>query len=210
MTGRTNAGGGGKGCPLNVTAPAGATVTVSKDGLTKTKVAGSDGKAVFRGLTAGTWELSITDGTNTEYDEVEIVGDVALSFWDGYLLNGGDQCTAKTGGWLLTNGSVDDGILLAGPLGCFASMVTSDYVYMKKYNSLSVNISGYLYTDVYIYLIAKDGEVAGKVSYEISSNETREDIKVNIRFLSDAYRVKIEAKCSKGNTRANIYSVRCS
>lgn len=75
-------GGGGTGAALTVTAPAGCTVTVSKDGKTKTKVAGADGVAVFKGLATGTWTVTITDGTDTKTDTVNLVADYtkAMSF----------------------------------------------------------------------------------------------------------------------------------
>lgn len=54
---------------------AGCTVTVSKDGKTKTKVAGADGLAVFKGLKSGQWTLTITDGEQTAQKTVEITTD---------------------------------------------------------------------------------------------------------------------------------------
>lgn len=68
-------GGGGTGAALTVTAPAGCTVTVSKDGKTKTRVADSSGVAVFKGLATGTWTVTITDGTDTRTDTVNLVAD---------------------------------------------------------------------------------------------------------------------------------------
>lgn len=68
-------GGGGAGASLTVNAPAGCTVTVNKDGKTKTKVAGADGVAVFEGLATGTWTVTITDGTDTATDTVNLVAD---------------------------------------------------------------------------------------------------------------------------------------
>lgn len=79
MTGRTNTGGGGVGGILTVTAPAGVTVTVSKDGKIKTKTANTEGLAVFKGLETGTWTLTITDGENTATKTVEIVADYNTS-----------------------------------------------------------------------------------------------------------------------------------
>lgn len=51
---------GGTGGKLTVTAPAGAVVTITKDGKTKTKVAGTDGVVVFKGLANGKWAVSTT------------------------------------------------------------------------------------------------------------------------------------------------------
>ena len=58
-------GGSGTGGVLTVLAPAGHTVTISKDGKTKTKTANAAGEAVFKGLSAGAWTYVITDGTQT-------------------------------------------------------------------------------------------------------------------------------------------------
>ena len=68
-------GSGVSGATLTVNAPAGATVTVSKDGKTKTKTAGTDGTAVFKGLDTGTWTVTITNGTDTSTDTVDLVAD---------------------------------------------------------------------------------------------------------------------------------------
>lgn len=68
-------GGGGSGATLKVTAPSGVTVTVSKDGKTKTKVAGADGVAVFKGLATGKWTRTITDGVQTAEKQIDIIAD---------------------------------------------------------------------------------------------------------------------------------------
>lgn len=70
---------GGTGGTLTVTAPAGSTVTATKDGKTLTRVAEADGVVVFRGLETGTWNLTITDGEQTASKPVNIVADYATS-----------------------------------------------------------------------------------------------------------------------------------
>ena len=75
MLGRTNTGGGGVGGVLTVTAPAGVTVSVSKDGKVKTKSANAEGLAVFKGLASGTWQLTITDGSQVSTKPVVITAD---------------------------------------------------------------------------------------------------------------------------------------
>lgn len=72
-------GGGGTGGTLTVTAPAGVTVTISKDGKVKTKVADSSGVATFKGLKSGTWTVTITSETEEATDTVEIVADYAVT-----------------------------------------------------------------------------------------------------------------------------------
>ena len=71
-------GSGGTGATLTVTAPAGATVTIAKDGKSKTKVADASGVAVFRGLATGEWTVTITNGTDTAVDTVQLVADYAI------------------------------------------------------------------------------------------------------------------------------------
>ena len=95
MIGKTNGGSGGTGATLAVTAPAGCTVTISRDGKTKTKTAGTDGTAVFKGLETGTWMLAITDGSNTASKPIMIRTDysdrisfamatITIRYWPGY------------------------------------------------------------------------------------------------------------------------------
>lgn len=83
MIGMTNAGGGGTGCTLTITAPAGAAITVSNTaGKVKSKTVGANGLVVFRGLTDGKWTITITNGTDTASKTVEIKADyqAAISF----------------------------------------------------------------------------------------------------------------------------------
>lgn len=102
-----NGSSGGKGAALTVTAPAGSTVTVSKDGKTKTKVAGSDGVVVFKGLETGTWTLTITKGSDTASKTVDIVADytTSITFFASAIniaYPAGSTCTATDGTTTLT------------------------------------------------------------------------------------------------------------
>lgn len=106
MIGRVNTG-GGSGGTLMVTAPAGVTVTVSKDGKTKTKTAGADGLAVFKGLKSGQWTLTITDGEQTAQKTVTITADysTAITFFAATIhvtYPAGSTCTATDGVTTLT------------------------------------------------------------------------------------------------------------
>lgn len=96
-------GAGGSGGKIAVTAPAGATVTVSKDGKSKTKVAGSDGVALFQGLDSGAWRVTLynEDGSESFCRNVAVTVDYAavVDFFDGYLYNAGDECEVFSGGW---------------------------------------------------------------------------------------------------------------
>ena len=97
-----NGGGGGTGATLTITAPAGCTVTVSKDGRSKTKVAGVDGVAVFKGLETGEWTITITDGEHTAQKTVTITADYSaeITFFVATInvtYPAGSTCTATDG-----------------------------------------------------------------------------------------------------------------
>lgn len=122
MLGRTNTGGGGVGGTLTVTAPAGVAVTVSKDGKTKTKVANTEGIAVFKGLTTGTWIVTITSGEKTASKSTVVTTDygivVSLSTIPDFTYTGNyqivddddNEITETQGNWkirLLTSGTLN-------------------------------------------------------------------------------------------------------
>lgn len=79
--GKTNAGGSsGSGGTLTVTGIAGDIVTVSKDGKTYTRTFNSSGVAVFKGLSTGTWTVTMTNSAGqTATRTVEITADYTLT-----------------------------------------------------------------------------------------------------------------------------------
>ena len=79
MVGRTNTGGGGSGGTLTVTGIAGHTVTATKDGKTYTRTFNSSGVAVFKGLSTGTWMLTMTGNGQTATRTVEITADYSIT-----------------------------------------------------------------------------------------------------------------------------------
>lgn len=102
-----NGGSGGTGATLTITAPAGCTVTVSKDGKTKTKTAGTDGLAVFKGLSTGEWTVTITDGSQQASKTVTVTADYATSitFFTATInvtYPAGSKCTVTDGVTTLT------------------------------------------------------------------------------------------------------------
>lgn len=95
------------GGTLVVTAPAGASVTVSKDGKTYTKSAGSSGSATFKGLSSGTWSITISNGSQTATDTIDVNVDYAitLAFFSATIsvtYPSGSTCTATDGTTTLT------------------------------------------------------------------------------------------------------------
>ena len=114
-------GGGGTGCTLTITAPVGATVTVSKDGKSKPSKVATTGTVVFKGLETGIWTITITNGTDTATKTVQIKADyqAAISFntipdftytGDFEIVSDDDQpITVSQGNWkirFLTSGTL--------------------------------------------------------------------------------------------------------
>ena len=102
-----NMNGGLVGDQITVTAPAGATVTVSKDGKSKTQAADASGRAVFKWLESGEWTVTITNGTDTAQKTVTVTTDYAveLSFFTAALhitYPAGSTCTVSDGVTTLT------------------------------------------------------------------------------------------------------------
>ena len=64
---------------LTITAPVGATVTVSKDGKSKPSKVATTGTVVFKGLETGTWTITISNGTDTATKAVEIKADYSAT-----------------------------------------------------------------------------------------------------------------------------------
>ncbi|MCI6936060.1 MAG: hypothetical protein MR762_05330 [Clostridiales bacterium] len=129
-------GSGGTGAKLTVNAPAGATVTVSKDGKSKTKAADFTGVAVFKGLATGDWTVTITDGTQTAQKAVTITADysTAITFFSATIhvtYPAGSTCTATDGATTLqapdTSGTWDCVVPNAGAWTvCCTSVADSD------------------------------------------------------------------------------------
>lgn len=99
-------GGGGSGAKLVVSAPPGATAKVTNGSKTKTKTVGSDGLAIFSGLSGGQWDASIYDNGHEETTPVPVtvVTDyaVTLSYFSALVSVSYPQGSVCT----VTNGSV--------------------------------------------------------------------------------------------------------
>lgn len=71
--------GGGSGCTLTVTGVANDTATLTKGSKTYTKTFDGSGKAVFKGLSGGTWTAGMSNGTESTSRNVNIVADYAVT-----------------------------------------------------------------------------------------------------------------------------------
>ena len=150
MIGKTNGGSGGTGATLTITAPAGCTVTISRDGKAKTKTAGTDGLAVFKGLPTGTWTVTITDGSQTAQKTVTITADyaTAITFFSAIIhitYPAGAVCTATDGVTTLTapntSGTWECVVPNAGTWTLSCKGVTKDIVIENDGQSANVNIA---------------------------------------------------------------------
>lgn len=72
-------GGGGSGATLVVSSPANVSVTVSKDDKSYTKNSSSLGSATFKGLSTGTWTVTISGNGQTATKTIEITADYAIT-----------------------------------------------------------------------------------------------------------------------------------
>lgn len=113
--GRVNTGGGGSGGTLVVTAPAGVTVTATKDDKTYTRTANAEGAATFKGLSSGTWMLSISDASHEPSTPVpvEIIADYTqtLAFFSAMInvtYPAGSTCTCTLGEVQLVSTAAED------------------------------------------------------------------------------------------------------
>lgn len=99
--------GGGSGCTLTVTGVANDTATLTKGSKTYTKTFDSSGKAVFKGLSGGTWTAGMSNGTESTSRNVNIVADyaVTLSYFSATIAvtwPAGSTCTCANGSTVLT------------------------------------------------------------------------------------------------------------
>jgi hypothetical protein len=99
---------GGTGGSLTVIAPANVTVTVSKDGKTKTKSSGTTGVVVFKGLASGKWNVTIvnSDGKPTTITaDVQTEYTVTIAFFSATInitYPAGSTCACTDGTTTLT------------------------------------------------------------------------------------------------------------
>lgn len=99
--GKTNVS-GGSGGTLTVTAPENVTVTITKDGKSKTKNSGTSGVVVFKGLASGTWTVTITGDGKTSQKNVVVTTDYStvIAFFAATInitYPAGSTCTCSDG-----------------------------------------------------------------------------------------------------------------
>ena len=98
--------GGGSGCTLTVTGVAGDTATLTKGSKTYTKAFDSSGKAVFKGLSGGTWTAGMSNGTETATKTVTITVDYETSISYIHIYGISRDITSSSPAWARTDDSV--------------------------------------------------------------------------------------------------------
>lgn len=121
---------------LIVTAPAGVTVSVSKDTITKTRIADSNGYATFKGLTAGIWTVTITDGVQTSSRTIDIkIGySIAISFFTATITVNypeGSTCTCSDGITTLTASDTSGKFIFNVPNAGSWTITSTDNTFTK-------------------------------------------------------------------------------
>ncbi len=102
MVGKTNAGGGAAGATLVITGVVGHSVTASNGSKTYTRTIDSTGKTVIKGLSTGTWTLTMTGDGQTATRTVDVIADYAVtityfSATIGVTYPDGSTCTCSDG-----------------------------------------------------------------------------------------------------------------
>ena len=99
----TRRGGGTPYAVIGVTYPEGSVCTCTSGTLTLT-ANDTSGKAIFTVPFAGTWTVTITNGSKTKSKAVEITAEgqteSIILRYELLLYDAGDQCTDVTGGWI--------------------------------------------------------------------------------------------------------------
>ena len=88
---------------INVTYPAGSTCTAT-DGVTTLTAPDTSGTWACVVGNAGTWTVTVTDGSDTDSENVSITTDgqnvsVELAYWNGELYDADNRYKSVTGGW---------------------------------------------------------------------------------------------------------------
>ena len=140
-------GGGGTGATLTVTGVAGSTVTVSKNGKSYTRTLDSNGKAIFKGLSSGTWTVTMTDGTHTATTTVVVTAEYETTvLYMQYLYNAGQTFLEVTGEWVADENSrpgvfATDKIQMYGQNNLATTLKTSKQIDMTGFNVLEVDVN---------------------------------------------------------------------
>ena len=166
------------------------------------------GQFVFEVPAAGTWTVTISNGTDTKSESVSITAagqaeKVTLTYWSGELYDAGNQYTDITGGWIRhgTGGTVtftDDNIYLETLDDYTEGAVdTTNAVDLTGFATLKVTASvtnrQYMIGQVSVYTKNAAGKETIAASASLDSSSTETVTSLDVSGLSGAYYVRIQS-----------------
>lgn len=187
---------------IGVTYPAGSTVTCT-NGTSTLKAKTTTGQWVFAIPKAGTWTVTVTDGTNSKSRSVSITSEgqfesVELSYALVLIENGVEKQTFVKNN---VNVSISDGLLAVSPVVDSYASRRFYYTEVDVTNYKSLRFSGYYYNynNGYAYAPQIRAGVQIGTSYNQSAAEyifpatTEDDYSIDVSELSGTYYVSIFA-----------------
>lgn len=177
---RRGGGGGGAGATLEitgvVTSPA-STVTITNTALGKTfsKTLDAQGKATFKGLASGTWDIAMTDGTKTATSSINIVIDYAKSLRYELILFANGAASPESGGF--TNSNIVDNQLDVIPTpGAWKYCNSNNMIDVTNFSTLSVAVWKTYPTDGSGYCATHFGLTSSKGVTNINNFLARKEV----------------------------------
>ena len=176
------------------------------------------GQFVFEVPAAGTWTVTISNGTDTKSESVSITTagqaeKVTLAYWSGELYDAGNQYTDITGGWIRhgTGGTVtfnDDNIYLEDASAyVHAAVDTTNAVDLTDYATLKVTATTtdkrWMLGKVILYTKDTAGKETIAASASLDSSSTETVTSLDVSALSGAYYVRIQSS----GTNSSYYIV---
>ena len=166
------------------------------------------GQFVFEVPAAGTWTVTISNGTDTKSESASITTagqaeKVTLAFWNGELYDAGNQYTNITGGWIRhgTGGTVtfnDDNIYLVTLQDySFGTVDTTNAIDLSDFATLKVTASTtnrqYMLGKVILYTKDTAGKETIAASANLDSSAVETVTSLDVSALSGAYYVRIQS-----------------
>ena len=197
---------------LTVTAPVGATVTVSKDGKSKPSKVATTGTVVFKGLETGTWTITITDGTDTATKTVEIKADyqAEITFFSATInitYPAGLTCTATDGSTTLTapdtSGTWDCVVPNAGAWTITAGDFSADAIMITSGQTETVRVARWIVKNG----VPTDIGFATKLFTGTGYTITQESGYVHLKTTKDNCAVLSDAMVDFGNVKTVIADI---
>lgn len=199
----------GSGVPfavIGVTCPVGATCTCSNGSKTYTKK-NATGKVLFQVPQAGTWTVTITDGSSSKSETVKIttkgqVETVELAY-ELLLFSPNNEHTDITGGWQKsgTDGSASIGSTMSLSIEglnntVWRSVYTLNAIDLSKYSILRAQVASCTLSDAtsYAFMYAGDAyvDIGGKGQVELDVSGINSAVTISFKVYSYSGTAELE------------------